>query len=283
MLNDSDERVLRSLDPADHTLSPKQQRHAEQLLERLIATPLPSDDIKSARLGRHPNWVRKVAWIAAAAACVGIASVVLPGVAGSGISYASWTTTPSPVSSADLGVVAAACRDKVRDARTGPNGTGMFNPDTIPVELAERRGDFVAVLFLQDNPQTSLTCVATNPPGSTNVDNLNASVGGGGPAWTPPPGQISPASVSQFGGHNPAAFTDGTVGANVVTVTIHAGSTNVTATVKNGRYVAWWPGTAFTTGPLQPNGQDGPHEILTYDLTLADGTVKSNVTPAIPQ
>ena len=137
--------------------------------------------------------------------------------------------------------------------------------------------------FSQHNPYISLTCIAANKPGSPDVDEVNASVGGGnGPAWTPPPGQIRPVTVSQFGGPTAASFTDGTVGDDVVAVTIHAGPETVTATVQNGRYAAWWPGKAFVDGPLPPDGQGGPQEMLTYDVTLTNGTVKTNITPATP-
>lgn len=220
-MNTSDELVLRSLDPAEPILNPEQQRRAEDLLERLLATPIPSGDTKSSHSSQHPWRTRKLAWVAAAAAAVRVASVVFPGVGGSGVSYASWTATPSTVAAHDVEVVSQACRDKVRDARSGPGGAQLFDPAKIPVELAERRGDFVAILFLQENPYVSLTCVAINRPGSTDVDNVNASVGGSdGPAWTPPPGQIRRATVSQFGGRSPASFTDGAVGEDVVAVTI---------------------------------------------------------------
>jgi hypothetical protein len=41
-------------------------------------------------------------------------------------------------------------------------------------------------------------------------------------------------------------------------------------------------GPAFQSGPLEPSGEGGPKPILTYDLTLTDGTVIHNAQPALP-
>lgn len=65
-------------------------------------------------------------------------------------------------------------------------------------------------------------------------------------------------------------------------VTIHAGDLNVQASVANGRFAAWWPGPAFASGPVEPSGRGGPRLNLTYDLTLADGTVIQGAQPTRP-
>ena len=52
--------------------------------------------------------------------------------------------------------------------------------------------------------------------------------------------------------------------------------------MQNGRYAAWWPGPALEGGPRKPSGEGGPELILTYDLTLADGTVIHNAQPSCP-
>lgn len=268
---------LLSLDAADAALSPIQRRRADAMLEGIIATPV-SPECAPVDARRQRRFARKVIWVPVAAAAVAVGGIAFPGLGGSGTAYASWTATPSAVAARDLEVVTQACRDKVAGPR---NGGIAFDAATIPVAIAERRGDFVAVLFHQDNPDYSVSCVATNRPGSSDVDGLAAAAGGsGGPALVPPAGRITPIGVSQFGDQPPASFTNGAAGAGVVGVTIHAGPQVVTATVKNGRYAAWWPGKAFADGPLQPSGQGGPVVILTYDVTLTDGTTQTNVTPA---
>jgi hypothetical protein len=79
-----------------------------------------------------------------------------------------------------------------------------------------------------------------------------------------------------------ASITDGAVGEGVTAVTIHAGRFTVNASVQNGWYAAWWPGAAFESGPREPDGDAGPQPSLTYDLTLADGTVVHNAQPTSP-
>lgn len=167
---------------------------------------------------------------------------------------------------------------------THPAGAAdCFDPEP-PVALAERRGNFVAVLFHDNNPDLSGSCVAWNRPGSNQVDHVDTAIGGSsGPAWTPAAGRISQGMIADYGGDPPASFSEGAVGRRVVGVTIHADRRTITATVKNGRYAAWWPGQAFSDGPTEPSGQGGPAPILTYDVRLSDGTVKKNVAPALPR
>jgi hypothetical protein len=55
----------------------------------------------------------------------------------------------------------------------------------------------------------------------------------------------------------------------------------VDASVQNGRYVAWWPGRAFESG--KASGEGGPKLILSYDLTLADGSVIHDAQPTLPK
>jgi hypothetical protein len=270
---------LLSLDAADAALDPSQRLRVDAMLERIIAAPV-TPEYAPVGARRRQRFSRKVIWVPVVAVAVAVGSIVIPGRGGSATAYASWTSTPSAVAARDLQAVTQACRDKA--AELGDHGP-RFDAATIPVAIAERRGDFVAVLLQLDNPDYSVSCVATNRPGSSEVDDLSVAAGGSdGPAPIPPAGRITQGGTSQLGDQPPASFTNGSVGAGVVGVTIHAGPQVVTATVKNGRYFAWWPGKAFADGPQQPSGQGGPAVILTYDVTLTDGTTKTNVSPARP-
>ena len=270
---------LRSLDAADAALDPGQRSRADAMLKRIIAHPVTAE---TAPIGarRQRRISRKVIWVPLGAAAVAVSSIPIPGPGGPATAYASWTSTPSAVAARDLASVTAACRDQAAQLQEqGPS----FDAATIPVAIAERRGDFVAILFLQDNPDVDVSCVAMNRPGTNDLSDISSTAGGSsGPAPIPPAGRIIPGSVSQFGDQPPASLTSGTVGAGVVGVTIHAGPQVITATVKNGRYLAWWLGKAFADGPEQPSGQGGPRTILTYDVTLNDGTTQTNVSPAPP-
>lgn len=270
---------FRSLDNADADLDPGQRSRADAMLERIIAHPVTAE---TAPIGarRQRRISRKVMWFPLGTAAVAIGFIVTAGPGGQATAYASWRSTPSAVAARDLASVTAACRDQAAQLQEhGPR----FDAATIPVAIAERRGDFVAILFLQDNPDTAVSCVAVNRPGTSDLSDISAALGGSsGAAPIPPAGRIIAGGVSQFGDQPPASFTDGTAGAGVVGVKIHAGAQVITATVKNGRYLAWWPGEAFADGPEQPSGQGGPGTILTYDVTLNDGTTKTNVSPAPP-
>jgi hypothetical protein len=271
---------LLSLDAADAALDPSQRLRADAMLERIIVAPV-TPEYAPVGARRQRRFSRKVIWVPVVAVAVAVGSIVIPGRGGSATAYASWTSTPSAVAARDLQAVTQACRDQyvAELADHGPR----IDAATIPVAIAERRGDFVAVLLQLDNPDYSVSCVATNRPGSSEVDDLSVAAGGSdGPAPIPPAGRITQGGTSQFGDQPGASFTNGSAGADVVGVTIHAGPQVITATVKNGRYVAWWPGKAFADGPRQPSGQGGPAVILTYDVTLTDGTTKTNVSPARP-
>ena len=272
--------ALRSLDAADATLDPGQRLRADAMLERIIAAPVAAENAPaSARRQRRISG--KVVWVPLTTAAVAVGAFFVPGPGGPATAYASWTSTPSTVAAPDLAAVTAACRDQEAEGARGEQGAS-FDPATIPVAIAERRGDFVAVLFLQDNPDVAVSCVATNRPGTSSVRDLSTATGGSsGPASIAPAGRIVEGAVSQFGDQPPASFTSGSAGAGVVGVTIHAGGQSITATVKNGRYLAWWPGKAFTDEPQQPSGEGGPRLVLTYDVTLSDGTTKTNVS-ALP-
>jgi len=272
---------LLSLDAADAALDPSQRLRADAMLERIIAAPV-IPDYAPVGARRQQRFSRKLIWVPVVAAAVAVGSIVIPPGRGGGsaTAYASWTATPSAVAAGDLETVTQACRGQIAELTAhGPK----IDAATIPVAIAERRGDFVAVLLQLENPDYSVSCVATNRPGSSDVDDLHAAAGGSdGPAPIPPAGRITQGGVSQMGDQPPASFTNGSAGAGVVGVRIHSGTQVITATVKNGRYVAWWPGKAFADGPHQPSGKGGPAVILTYDVTLTDGTTKTNVSPARP-
>jgi hypothetical protein len=109
--------------------------------------------------------------------------------------------------------------------------------------------------------------------GSTCVDGngitISSSSGGGTSATAPGEIELNGAGQSDSDGHA-LTMVDGRIGAGVTGVTIaRSDGTSVQATVKNGWYLAWWPGTehattaqvtsatgtsaqAFPTGPDRP-------------------------------
>ena len=143
--------------------------------------------------------------------------------------FAGWTASPT----APLpGQLAAAGQD-----------CGM-SPGT-PV-LTDTRGPYTASIYADGS-----TCVEGN--GIT----ISANHDGGGTSSIPAGTiQLNGAGQSDSDGHA-LTMVDGPIGAGVTGVTItRSDGSLVHATVKNGWYLAWWPGTehATTAQVASPNG-----------------------------
>lgn len=266
--------TLRQLDTADGVRNDDDRAHAAALLERVISTPP-----ESARPTKRRLPGRKLALVpVGAAVAVAAAVFAFNGPGGTTTAYASWTPSPSTIDGRDLTAVVDACRAQFE------RGGGPVDFRGIPVVLSERRGDYVAVLFAQNNPQRSADCLAHNVAGSGRADQVGSASGGSsGPAYVPPATRITQGGFAQMGDKQVASFTDGQVGADVVAVTIHAGATTVAATVEDGHYVAWWPGASLSDTPPPASGPGDLSPDLTYDVTLADGTILTDVTPVTPR
>lgn len=264
--------ALRSLDAAGAALTAGEQERAGATLERIVATAPSAGAPQPAAPTPCRRSRRRLVLIPAAAVALIVGSVVAQGGSDGNVAYASWTATPSPVAGHELDAVASVCRDKLQGS--------YLNMDRAELVLAERRGDRVVLLYRTDDPDMSGSCFARNPEGSTYVDDVDAGVGGStGPALKAPARGFTQGAVA---GSDGASITDGAVGEHVTGVTIHAGAFTVQATVQNGRYAAWWPGPAFESGSPGPSGKGGPALILSYDLTLSDGTVIHNAQPTRP-
>jgi hypothetical protein len=271
-MNVHTDSALRSLDAAVGTLTAGDQERARATLERIVATaPSTGAAQPAAPTPARRSW-RRLVLLSMAALTLAVASMLIPGLRGDDPTYASWTATPASVTSHDLDAVVSACQDQVN--------TYFVDPGRAKLVLAERRGDHVALLYRTEDPDISASCLARNPQGSTDVSDVESGAGGsGGPALKAPPRGFTQGAIGHYDG---ASITDGAAGDAVTGVTIHAGTLTVNASVQNGRYAAWWPGPAFQSGPLEPGGDGGPELILTYDLTLTDGTVIHNAQPALP-
>lgn len=280
-MNVHTDSALRSLDAAVATLTAGDQERAQATLERIVGTAPSTEAAQPAAPTPAQRSRRRLVLLPMAALTLAVASMLIPGLRGDDPAprsalVASWTATPASVTSHDLDAVAAACRDQVNSYFV----SYFVDPGRAKLVLAERRGDHVALLYRTEDPDISASCLARNPQGSTDVSDVGSGAGGSsGPALKAPPRGFTQGAIGQYDG---ASITDGAVGDAVTGVTIHAGTLTVNASVQNGRYAAWWPGPAFQSGPLEPSGEGGPKPILTYDLTLTDGTVIHNAQPALP-
>ena len=286
-MNTHDDTTLRSLDAGAESLTADEQERAKATLERIVAIePTPSvprpEDSAPARRG----W-RRLVLVPAVALVLVVGSIMVQGIVGGDKeAYASWTGTPTPVTGDSLDAVTSACQDQIDSYFADPMvNSDSVDPDKPRLVLAERRGDHVALLYRTENPDMSASCLARNLEGSTRTSNIETAAGGSsGSALKAPPRGFTEGAISggAVGGKPGFSLTDGAVGSEVTGVTIHAGDLKVKASVQNGRYAAWWPGPAFEGGPVPPSGKGGPEPILTYDLTLTDGTVIRDAQPFMP-
>ena len=262
--------TLRSLDAAAETLTAAEHQQAATTLERILETPPTADTSASGRSAPSRRSRRRPVLIAGAAAAVGLLAATLD-MPGGGRAYASWTPAPVALTSAELDLVAPVCRDELRKGE-------YLDMDRAKLVLSERRGEVVALLYRTDDPDMAGSCLLHNPPGTDEVEDLNWGVAGGtGPASTAPPRSFTQGAMATS---REVTVTDGAVGAEVVGVTIHApGGLTAQASVRNGRYVVWWPGPAYD---VAKEGTAEAQPIITYDLTLTDGTTIHDDPPARP-
>ena len=298
-MNPTDETLLRTLDAAPPALSAAERDRAQALLERIITTEVPAPN--PATFSPPRPRARRTARLRLA--LVPIAALALAGglllAQGSGpgaSAYASWTPTPSAADPQSLALADAACRADLRaSAGQGPDGPSL-DIERASTGLADRRGDFVAIVYWTPNPDLEATCIVHNPPGSDDVDVVSRSGGSLGPAPTtlaaddfvlggyldstgPQPTGL--ARLFDPGPYFYGSVISGSVGSNVVGLTVHAGTFTTEASIADGRYGAWWPGPAARCGP-QKSGVLKCDTLMTYDLHLADGTTTTNASPARP-
>ncbi|MGR2754058.1 hypothetical protein [Agromyces arachidis] len=261
---------LRSLDVAASQPDAHRRAHASTLLEDVVGQPptIP----KAGRAAT--NW--RMAGAIAAGTLIAATAVIVPGLTPSLPAVASWVPEPAAVSTSDLAIAEDACRGELgKYAR-------QIDGDT-PVVLAERRGDNIGLILWEPNPEAQGTCVVELAEGSTSVEGIVSAFGGSsGPALNAPAGEFMAGGISQFRAEDGTiSLTSGSVGEGVVAIRLHADGISTEATIDDGRFVAWWPGRAFEDSQ-EPSGQGGPASIITYDLTLNDGTTITNADSWFP-
>ncbi|MCM4080286.1 hypothetical protein [Paractinoplanes hotanensis] len=252
---------MKSLRALDIATAPtfEQYERAATTLDRIVATP---PDPPRRFAGRR-GWML----IPAVAAAVAVVLAVAPW-GGDGRAYATWTAVPMPLTSAETGLVGAACQDDLRIYRA-------LDLDRAELVLAERRGEYVAMVYRYDNPASEASCLARNLPGTDDVDEVKTTASGSsGPFEKAPAGRFMEGALSVF--PEGVSITEGAAGPGVAGLTIHTEGISVQATVHNGRWVAWWPGRALVE---DGNGKwrDVPR---TYDVLLNDGRILRDARPA---
>jgi hypothetical protein len=137
--------------------------------------------------------------------------------------------------------------------------------------VSERRGEVIAVSYFQEDPGIVANCLVALPVGSTHVSDIIASMGTAHTETPQPTSFLKDDEVQDEIGGAPFTFVTGSVGSDVTSMTVHGADRDATATITEGRYVAWLPG-AHVSETMN----------LAYDLTLADGTVISDAQSTFP-
>jgi hypothetical protein len=197
---------------------------------------------------------------AAVAALVTVGSSVAP-------AFAGWKATPNAPASGQLAQAAQAC------------GEDLGSP-----VLSDSRGPYTASIYAGST--TSNVCLSGNGVSMSSSSTSQA------------PASIAAGQIQSSGGGtrdsagDALTLIDGRTGAGVTAVAIERGDgSSVQATVANGWYLAWWPGTVAATKaevttasgtstvtfPLAPNlpapaCPSGAHCTVGYSFGSAGGT-----------
>lgn len=276
--------TLRTLDPADQTLTADQMAGKDALLAGLLKAPDASSgsavipragttitDIRRGR--RHLRWAVPAA---AAAALVGVMTVY-GGPGGQSPAYASWTPGPTVVDAETRAKAESACRASISES-TGRLGDSGSDPSTAPTTrpedfrtvAAERRGSFMLLAMAADDGSTQACFFDAGKP-----DRVAGAGGSLATAGSEPPKTLAPAQIEAAGGgmssgpEGTYATAQGRVGADVTGVTLRTAGQTVQATVSNGWFAAWWPATWVGANAATPP--------IAYDVTLRDGRIVKDV------
>jgi hypothetical protein len=160
--------------------------------------------------------------LGATGAAAAVAAVVTLG-SSAAPAFAGWRSKPTTPARGQLAQAAQAC------------GQGLGSP-----VLTDSRGPYTASIYA--DPTTSDVCLSGNGVSMSSSSTLVA------------PASVAAGSIQLGGGGtrdsagNALTLVDGRTGAGVTAVTIErSDGTSVEATVANGWYLAWWPGTVTAT------------------------------------
>lgn len=202
-------------------------------------------------------------------AATGGAVVAIVGLgAGTSPAFAGWTATPTPPAAEQTASARERCTSQLAGARGAPSSIPATGWQPV---LTDTRGPFTAMILRSAGASAtcfngpSFTTIAANNTQSSggaseHVLSGSSSVGSGtGGAQSSTSvmglggngaGPIGPATQSHLvtSGGQPYTFVQGQVVSGVTGVTlVRSDRSDVQATVADGSFVAWWPGSAGAT------------------------------------
>jgi hypothetical protein len=237
--------------------------------------------------GRHQATRRRAQRrLGIAAAAIAAVSATVFGLTGHDSlaqAFASWTSTPAPISTADVAAVSARCG---QGRVSGAGGATQWPVNSAPA-IVDRRGHSAHVVF--HSGDLWVDCLATIPgltPDKGLPDtwvSLSSTDAGAAPPDAANPVQV--ASVKSPEGNDvkraPASWISGRVAPTVARVTITTSHGPVEATVHDRLFAAWWPGNDADTDVIHAYDSSG-HLIATVDQLTCDGPGPRTHLPGHP-
>lgn len=292
------EVALRGMDPATATRTDTWNdlpARARVDLDAIVAT---TDDVGASRGGVHVAPGERVEEPAGARgkgrarrsrrALVAAAVVVLAGGLAVPVvttpAYAGWQQTPQAVDAAGTEAAAHACRAFWSRAgvRGAPGADGFPDAGQLRAVVSEKRGPFTFTVMRGPQGQFA-DCLLQTSWWRELVSAGDSGSGGGSMTPVPPVpdpapdgidtamlGAVGPSQRTAFGLRLPGdsrarSYAYGRAGAQVVTVVLHTRAQgDLTASVQNGLWAAWWP------SPGDAPEVSGPEATV----TLRDGTTR---------
>jgi hypothetical protein len=270
----------------NYELPPSLRRYGAELeaairhqLEARPRSRFPAIDYRPRRSRGRTLWA--AVGVSGTALIAGIATAIVLLSSGAPAAYAGWIPVPTTPTPAAVAAATAAC-NRLYDLNGPPVLTGR------PV-LTDARGIYTAAIYVsgeatrvcisaghRDHSQVGMNRSVLAVNAAPGPDQLSLPATGGGSAQGFSQAWNTPRSATQQSLPGPGAsrylpydyerHMDGLAGEHVSAVTfVFAGGTTVDATVRNGWYFAWWPGSAYPTS---------------VQVTTAAGTVTSPMRSA---
>lgn len=189
-----------------------------------------------------------------AAAMAGVVVSIVGLGAGTQPAFAGWSASPTVPASGQTATAEAACLARVPSAsdveRARDDGTAhepvmeallKIAPDEWRPVLVDTRGSSTMILLEAAKGQAQASCLSS---ASTSEAVISVGlVGGQATLVAPGQAQVTSTGMQTMNGRS-LTYAEGRIGANVtgVTIVLYNG-TQVSATVANGHFAAWWPGT----------------------------------------
>jgi hypothetical protein len=220
---------------------------------RECAARVPADSAsRLARLDYEPRTRRvrprlAIGALAGAAGTAGAVVAVISLDASATNAFVGWTPTPTPPSPQQIAEANAACQAK---QPPGSEGSARRSPIArLPLKLTDTRGPFTFSVYA--DATSSAICISG--PSFTSISGSTASAPVNVPAGRV---TLSTSHLTRRDGRA-YAFADGHTGDGISAVTlILDDGTKVQASLANGWFVAWWPGS---------------HEVKSAEITTPGG------------